>query len=202
MSTTQFTEYTEGNHTVSVALNEWTTTKVVVVCRNNAKVELTFVTQGDNAHVEAYILCLATANNALQCSAFWDLHHNNCSANLHMVTLYGDWGNAHIDWWVNIHPWIVKAEWHLLEENIIIWEGVTIKTLPMLDVRSNDVKASHWARIEKLDKVKQFYLESKWLPKEEAKKLMIGGYIETLLGHIENEDQVATLKEQYLWILL
>ncbi len=60
-----------------------------------------------------------------------------------------------------ISPDIVKAAGHLLEENIILGERVQIKTLPMLDVRSNDVSASHGARIEKLDAKKLFYLESK-----------------------------------------
>lgn len=60
-----------------------------------------------------------------------------------------------------ISPDIVKASGHLLEENIILGERVQISTLPMLDVRSNDVSASHGARIEKLDVKKLFYLESK-----------------------------------------
>jgi len=202
MKNIHFEEFTGETHTIEFPLNADSETTYVCVCRNSINLDIKFVTQGDNAHVEAYVLCLATAWNTLKCSAFWDLHHNNCSANLHVVTLYGDWWNAHIDWWVNIHPWIIKAEGHLLEENIIIWEWVTIKTLPMLDVRSNDVKASHWARIEKLDSVKQFYLESKWLPKEEAKKLMIWWYIESLLSPIGDQEKVATLKEQYLWIVL
>jgi len=202
MTSTQFIEFTEWTHVKEIALHADSTTTFVWVCRNTTDVDLKFVTQGDNAHVEWYILCLATKENTIKCSTFWDLHHNKCSANLHIVTLYWDWWNAHIDGWVNIHPGIVKAEWHLLEENIIVWEWVTIKTLPMLDVRSNDVKASHWARIEKLNAIKQFYLESKWLPKEQAKKLMIWWYIESLLSHINDEEKVKSLKEEYLWILL
>ncbi len=199
---THFEEFTQGEHTKTISLNGGENSVFVMVCRNDAQVDLIFETMGDWATVEGYILCLATWGNKLKCFANAHLKHNSCSANLHIVTLYSDWGNAHIDWWVTIHPNILKAEGHLLEENIILWEGVTIKTLPMLDVRSNDVKASHWARIEKLDPVKQFYLESKWLPKDEAQKLMIWWYIETLLSPLWDEEKIKTLKEQYLWILL
>jgi Fe-S cluster assembly scaffold protein SufB len=38
---------------------------------------------------------------------------------------------------------IIQAEGYLAEENLLLGEKIQIKTLPMLDVRSNDVKASH-----------------------------------------------------------
>lgn len=74
---------------------------------------------------------------------------------------------------VVIVPGVVKVSGHLLEENIILGEDVQLKTLPMLDVRSNDVSASHGARIEKLDAKKLFYLESKGIAPVESKRLMV-----------------------------
>jgi Fe-S cluster assembly protein SufD len=60
-----------------------------------------------------------------------------------------------------------------LEENILLGDKLKIKTLPMLDVRSNDVKASHGARIEKLDPQRLFYLQSRGLDDTQAKNLII-----------------------------
>jgi Fe-S cluster assembly scaffold protein SufB len=49
----------------------------------------------------------------------------------------------------------------LAEENLLLGKKIQIKALPMLDVRSNDVKASHGSTISRLDDQKIFYLTAK-----------------------------------------
>jgi Fe-S cluster assembly protein SufD len=61
----------------------------------------------------------------------------------------------------------------LLEENVILGERVHLKTLPVLEVKSDDVKASHGAKIDKLDPQKLFYMTSKGLDKTLSKKLIL-----------------------------
>ena len=55
----------------------------------------------------------------------------------------------------------MKAEGYLAEENMLLGHKIQVKTLPMLDVRSSDVKASHGATIDRLDEQKLFYLTAK-----------------------------------------
>jgi len=52
---------------------------------------------------------------------------------------------------VTIAPDTKQTSGHLLEENIVLGKKVKVKTLPMLDVRSSDVSASHGAKIDRLD---------------------------------------------------
>ena len=100
------------------------------------------------------------------------------------------WNNAKavVNGWVVINQWLIQVEWYLAEENLLLWEKIQIKTLPMLDVRSNDVKASHGATISRLDEQKLFYLTSKWLPKQQAEQLMIKSYIQKALDHAKVEE--------------
>jgi Fe-S cluster assembly scaffold protein SufB len=53
-------------------------------------------------------------------------------------------------------------------------------------VRSNDVAASHGARIEKLDEKKLFYLQSKGISEQDSKRLMIEGFVETMFSLVES----------------
>jgi SUF system FeS cluster assembly, SufBD len=100
------------------------------------------------------------------------------------------WNNAKasVNGGVVIDPDIIQAEGYLAEENLLLGEKIQIKTLPMLDVRSNDVKASHGATISRLDEQKLFYLTAKWLPKATAEQLMIQSYIQKALDHAKIED--------------
>lgn len=100
------------------------------------------------------------------------------------------WDNAHaeVNGGVIIAPDIIQTEWYLSEENILLGKKIRIKSLPMLDVRSNDVKASHGAKIDRLDEQKLFYLTAKWLPQSQAERLMIQSYIQKALDHASVEE--------------
>lgn len=108
------------------------------------------------------------------------LLHNDTHTQVHILTFLTDLTQAQVDGQVFIGPDISKAVGHLLEENIVLGEKIKINTLPMLDVQSNDVQASHGARIEKLDPKKLFYFKSRGLSDHDAKQLLISGYMETI----------------------
>ncbi len=110
-------------------------------------------------------------------------------ADVYALSLLGNNAKATVNGGVIIDANIIQAEWYLAEENLLLGEKIQIKTLPMLDVRSNDVKASHGATISRLDEQKLFYLTAKWLPKHTAEHLMIQSYIQKALDHTKLEDE-------------
>lgn len=109
-------------------------------------------------------------------------------ADVYALSLLGNNAKASVNGGVVIDSNIIQAEGYLAEENLLLGEKIQIKTLPMLDVRSNDVKASHGATISRLDEQKLFYLTAKWLPKATAEQLMIQSYIQKALDHAKIDD--------------
>ena len=57
---------------------------------------------------------------------------------------------------------------------------------PELEIYADDVKCSHGATTGELDEGMLFYLRSRGLNKEEARKLLIEGFINELFDDIEN----------------
>lgn len=53
---------------------------------------------------------------------------------------------------------------------------------PKLEIENNDVKASHAATVGKIDEDQLFYLESRGVELNEAKKLIIGGFLKDVEG--------------------
>lgn len=182
--------------TIPVASNS--SSKYIGVIRWSSSIELTIETQWDDASFTGSFLCLARKWEPINCTINANLLHDSCSANIHIIVFYTDWSEASVDWWITIHPNIKKAKGHLLEENIIIWDSVSIKTLPKLDVRSDDVEASHWATIEKLDSKKLFYIQSRGLPEDEAVKISVAWQIESLLSPLEDDEKIQEYKALYL----
>lgn len=174
----------------------------ILVLEWDCDIELLYTTTQSASTTTVKCLCLATASSHIRLLLNGQVQHDNTAIDLHIVTLYGEWGSAHIDWKVSLMPWGVKMHWELLEENIILWNQATIKTLPMLDVHTNDVTAAHGARIEKLDAKKLFYLRSRGLDEQQATQVMIGWYIESIFEWVEQSDEVQNLKEHAFTTLL
>ena len=179
-----FENITEQKTILIPAGNEY---HYLAVVMGNSDIDLQL--QSEDEHSCVYANCLtiwsATPSKVNMQAYLW---HSHSAAHLHMVTMLLEHSDAIVHGGVTIAPDIIKAEGRLLEENIVLGKKVKIHTLPQLDVRSNDVAASHGARIEKLDEKKLFYLQSKGISPAESKRLMIEGFVETMFALITPAD--------------
>lgn len=138
------------------------------------------------ARIDMTSLVVADGWWEVSLTAHAHLMHPHAMADLHIISFLKDGAVAHIDWWVDLHPRVHKVSGHLLEENIVLWDQIDLKTLPMLDVRSSDVSASHWCRIERLDPKKMFYLQSRWLDHLASRRLLLEWYVDNAFGSVTN----------------
>ena len=171
----QFTAFTT---TKEIHLAEQSTLHYLAILDGSADITLSFLSTGEQATVYVYALLLGNIWTTIKAHIHTHLAHNHTTAHMHLISFLPTQATIILDGWVDIHPDVSKVSWHLLEENIILGAWIQIKTLPMLDVQSNDVSASHGARIEKLDPKKLFYAQSRGLHEAEAKWLLVHGYIQ------------------------
>ena len=45
-----------------------------------------------------------------------------------------------------------------MEKNVVLWKNIRVKMSPKLDVYSQNVQATHWVSIDKIDPEKKFYI--------------------------------------------
>lgn len=181
-----------GEKTVTIDADA--TAHYTIIAYNSWTISIDITTMGTQSACTVAVLNLAKAPHELIVNCTATLAHSYNTVDIHMITLFGNGGNATINGNVVMNAWLQKIEGHLLEENIIVGDTVQIKTLPMLDVRSNDVIASHGARVEKVNAAKLFYLTSKGITMDDATALMIGGYIDHILQGIGKEPLQAKRK--------
>ena len=192
-----------GTKTITVAGN--TKFTYLLLAKEQLDLDLRIETTGETAEINVKTLCIAKPESDITLKLHAHLIHSHSTADLHMVSLLQDGSVCEIDGGVDLHADVKKISGHLLEENIILGENIKIKTLPMLDVRSSDVSASHGARIQRLDAKKMFYLQSRGLDKTQAKELMISGYFEqvfTPFKHDQENLDISRLEKEWLDYLL
>jgi Fe-S cluster assembly protein SufD len=65
------------------------------------------------------------------------------------------------------------------------------RAIPALEILENDVKAGHAATVGKVSETEMFYLMSRGLPKTRAKKIIIQGFLNSLLEQFPKGEKYA-----------
>jgi Fe-S cluster assembly protein SufB len=73
---------------------------------------------------------------------------------------------------------------YLAEHGMILGKGARADAIPGLEIETNDVKATHSASVAQINEEEIFYLMSRGLSEDEAKKLIIVGFFEPLVERI------------------
>ncbi|MGE3782139.1 MAG: Fe-S cluster assembly protein SufD, partial [Alphaproteobacteria bacterium] len=78
--------------------------------------------------------------------------------------------------------------------NLIIGRRAVIDTKPELEIYADDVKCSHGATVGDLDAASLFYLRARGIPPEEARRILIEGFLREAVEGIEDN----TVRERLL----
>ncbi len=81
-----------------------------------------------------------------------------------------------------------KTDAFQFNQNLLLSKNTEVNTKPELEIYADDVKCSHGATTGELDEEKLFYLRTRGLNKEEAKKILIEGFINELFEDVKNKE--------------
>jgi Fe-S cluster assembly protein SufD len=91
--------------------------------------------------------------------------------------LYGE-SRSHIEGKIYVHPHAMQTESYQLSRALLLSNAATLSFSPNLEVLADDVKASHGASIGQLDEESLFYLRSRGLPVEEARRHLLEAFVQ------------------------
>jgi len=89
---------------------------------------------------------------------------------------------------VNINPNLKDISGNQLNEAMILSEQARIKCIPELSILSEDVKCTHGASLGNLDEQQLFYLQSRGLPYDTARYLILSSFTNALTDKIADSE--------------
>jgi len=84
----------------------------------------------------------------------------------------------------------------LKDDVLSLGEKTKNHSQPILEIKANDVKASHGATTGRVGEKEVFYLMSRGLSGEEAKEVLVEGFFEALLSRISDDKIREQVKEK------
>lgn len=73
---------------------------------------------------------------------------------------------------------------HLTEEVLMLDATAKVDAIPGLEIKTNDVKASHSATVSRVTPEQLFYLQSRGLPEDIARTLFIDGFLGEMIARV------------------
>jgi Fe-S cluster assembly protein SufD len=93
---------------------------------------------------------------------------------------------------IKVDPGAQRTDAFQESRNLLLSDGSHADAIPGLEIEANDVRCTHAATVSKIDEDQVFYLMSRGLPRADAERLLVGGFLEVIAARLESSD---TLRE-------
>ncbi|RFD25725.1 Fe-S cluster assembly protein SufD [Mycobacterium uberis] len=147
---------------------------------------------GPGGDAELLGLCFADAGQHLESRLLVDHAYPDCKSNvLYKGVLQGDPASsgpdAHIVWGGNV---LIRAEaigtdTFEVNRNLMLTDGTRVDSVPNLEIETGEiVGAGHASATGRFDDEQLFYLRSRGIPKEQARRLVVRGFFGEIISKI------------------
>ncbi len=156
--------------------------------RNNLNIDL------NGEHIESNLngLCLVGGKEVVDNQTLVNHNKPNCNSNELYKGVINGKATVTFNGKIHVKKDAQKTNAFQSNKNILLSDDGTINTKPQLEIYADDVKCSHGTTTGKLDDEHIFYLRSRGLSEESAKKLLLFAFSAETLETINND----LLKEQ------
>jgi len=149
--------------------------------RNNLHVKMI----GDGA--ESSALGLYLTDKLQHVDNFTVIEHAspNCISKQHYKGVLDDTSTAAFNGKIHVLPDAQKTEAFQTNNNILLSDTARMHTKPQLEIYADDVKCSHGATVGQLDEDALFYLQSRGIPLDDSRLLLMDAYADDVISHIK-----------------
>ncbi|MCX7546385.1 Fe-S cluster assembly protein SufD [Xanthomarina sp. F1114] len=115
------------------------------------------------------------------------VHHiePNCESHQDYKGIYDDSSTGVFNGKVLVNKEAQKTNAFQANNNILVSDKASINTKPQLEIFADDVKCSHGCTIGQLDESALFYMQSRGIPKKEAKALLMYAFSNNVLSSVK-----------------
>jgi Fe-S cluster assembly protein SufD len=158
---------------------------------------------GPGGNAELLGVSFAGDQQHFESRLFIDHDAPECTSNvLYKNALLGD--SARTVWIgdVRIRPSATGTETYEMNRNLLLSDGARADSVPNLEIETGEIAgAGHASATGRFDDLQLFYLQSRGIPEDEARRLVVRGFFADVVGRIgipDIQDQIMTAIEARL----
>lgn len=125
----------------------------------------------------------------------------HCRSSQFFKTVLNDQSRGVFQGKIHVHKDAQKTDGYQLSNNLLLSNLAEMDVKPELEIYADDVKCSHGSTTGQLDETPLFYLMSRGISKDDARRLLLEAFMGEVLEKISNEDVRQMFDERvHLWL--
>jgi Fe-S cluster assembly protein SufD len=188
VSPSDIQEATSINHSIEFSLNRYCVLNYQLAFQasdkqstnphtNNIEKDLTVRLIGRNAQATLICSCHGTQEKIFSFKTLQDHHAANTKSNIIIKGVLDDAAQLLCTSMIQV----AKTAHHTVAEqsnkNLLLSKNAKIVAIPQLEIKNKDVACKHGAAISSIDNEHLFYLQSRGVEEETAKKMVVDGFL-------------------------
>jgi len=146
---------------------------------------------------DATLLMLLLGNKNKNLSVTTDVIHEKPDTKSRVVIkgALNDFSNVNFEGLVKIDKGAKNSNAWLAAHLLLLSDDAGGRAVPKLEISENDVKAGHASTVGKIDETQLFYLMSRGINNETAKRLVVQGFLESIINEFPIKDALMARKK-------
>jgi Fe-S cluster assembly protein SufD len=161
----------------------------VIVSLNGAMVrnDLNVSINGENAEIHMHGLFVVKDGHHIDNHSLVEHNVPNCFSNELYKGVVGDGSTGVFNGKIFVKQDAQKTNAYQSNKNILLGDNSTINTKPQLEIYADDVKCSHGTTTGRLDEEALFYLQTRGLDQDLARKVLLGAFAKEISDTVKDE---------------
>jgi Fe-S cluster assembly protein SufD len=152
---------------------------------SKTRVEASLVGEGSNAELKA--IYLASGQQFFDFHTLQDHQVGNTRSDLLFKGALQGVSRTVYAGLIKIEKHAARSDAYQANRNLVLSDKAKATSIPMLEIDNNDVRCTHGATVAPVDPEHMFYLRSRGIPEQTAKRMLIQGFFGDVLDRIPFE---------------
>jgi len=152
---------------------------------SKTRVEASLQGQGSNAELKA--IYLASGEQFFDFHTLQDHQVGNTRSDLLFKGALQDTARTVYAGLIRIEKGAARSDAYQANRNLVLSDHAKATSIPMLEIDNNDVRCTHGATVGPVDPQHLFYLRSRGIPEQTAKRMIVQGFFGDVLERIPFE---------------
>lgn len=174
---------------IEVTLKKCSRLKIFTFClggkiKNSLKIDL----KGELATASLFGLSIAGGNEIMENHILMRHEVGHTESRQTYKSILSDRAFCVFDGKIRVEKGADKSNAYQLNKNILLSDEATMNSKPQLEIFADDVKCTHGATTGQIDREAIFYLKSRGIGEDEARKILIEAFVEDLVSGINEKE--------------
>ncbi len=163
---------------------------------NHAKLEADIFLLSEGASNKTHLL--ESPNNKQIHDANFNIHHTvaNCLSNSTIRSVVNDDAHGLFSGTIKVHKNATQTKADLQCKNLLLSKTAEVDSRPVLEIDNDDVQCSHGSTVGYLEQDALYYMCSRGIDKEEAKRMLIHSFVSPVIQDIPCQSLLNYITEK------